>query len=305
MVEKEMQELLWLHPERFLNEPLKQFAREAASAVGRADLVFEDRHGRLLIIEVKRGKLPRGAIGQLLDYFGMMKGRFPEKPVEMMVVANVIPSERRIACESRDIECREISEKTFRDVATDVGFVFASETRMTSSPSDVLSLSSETRIAGRHAAGLWSFSGTAQSSADAQEFLSRCDEQGRSFFAKLCEAQKAASDQTKITWNHQSGFSIQFYFHPPIGFAPIVWGFPARNRNGKSSRQRLEFPFDLSLKAGVPEAFVNEFGESLSSLVRFSGGGKRPSIPIGALLSDDATKIIATIFSFAVKSSKK
>jgi len=33
----------------------------------------QDRHGRLLIIEVKRGKLPRGAVDQLLDYFGMMK----------------------------------------------------------------------------------------------------------------------------------------------------------------------------------------------------------------------------------------
>jgi RecB family endonuclease NucS len=82
MVEREMQELLWRYPERFLNEPLKQFAWETSSSVGRADLVFEDRHGRLLIIEVKRGKLPREAIGQLLDYFGMMKQRFPDKPVD-------------------------------------------------------------------------------------------------------------------------------------------------------------------------------------------------------------------------------
>ena len=62
MVEKEMQELLWRYPERFLNEPLQQFAWEASSAVGRADLVFEDRHGRLLIIEVKRGKAKRGIV---------------------------------------------------------------------------------------------------------------------------------------------------------------------------------------------------------------------------------------------------
>jgi Endonuclease NucS len=83
MVEREMQELLWRYPERFLNEPLKQIAWEASPDVGRADLVFEDRHGRLLIIEVKHGKLPRGAIDQLLDYFGMMKQRFPNRPVEL------------------------------------------------------------------------------------------------------------------------------------------------------------------------------------------------------------------------------
>jgi len=30
--------------------------------------VFEDRHGRMLVIEVKHGKLRRGAIDPLLDY---------------------------------------------------------------------------------------------------------------------------------------------------------------------------------------------------------------------------------------------
>ena len=122
-----MQELIWRYPDRLLNESLKQIAWEASSSVGRADLVFEDRYGRLLVIEVKRGKLPRGAIDQLLDYFGMIKERFPDKPVEMMVVANVIPSERRLACESRDIECREISDRTFREVAIEGGYRFASE----------------------------------------------------------------------------------------------------------------------------------------------------------------------------------
>jgi RecB family endonuclease NucS len=119
MIEREMQELLWRYPERFLNEPLQQFAWEFPSPIGRADLVFEDRHGRLLIIEVKRGKLPRGAIDRLLDYFGMIKLKFPEKPVEMMVVANVIPPERQLTCESREIECRSIySAKLRRKSAT-------------------------------------------------------------------------------------------------------------------------------------------------------------------------------------------
>jgi Endonuclease NucS C-terminal domain len=131
MLEREMQELLWRYSDKLLNEPLKQVAWETSSGVGRADLVFEDRHGRLLIVEVKRGKLPRGAIDQLLDYFGMLKQRNPDRSVELMVVANVIPSERRLACESRDIECREISEKKFREVAEEVGFVFTSESTAT------------------------------------------------------------------------------------------------------------------------------------------------------------------------------
>jgi hypothetical protein len=45
MVEREVQELIWKHPERFFNEPRKRIAWEASSGIGRADLVFEDRHG--------------------------------------------------------------------------------------------------------------------------------------------------------------------------------------------------------------------------------------------------------------------
>jgi len=304
MVEKEMQELLWRYPERFLNEPLQRFKKEISSDVGRADLVFEDRHGRLLIIEVKRGKLPRGAIDQLLDYFGMMKRKFPGKPVELMVVANVIPPERQLACENRDIECRAISEKTFRDVAAEVGYTFGSESKVAMPPEARLASSGRPDALNRRETANWSYSRAAQSLSDVQDFLSRCDEEGNRFFAALFEAQKGASSQTNITWNHQSGFSMQFYFRR-IGFAPVVWGFPAKNREGKSIRQRLDFPFDFSVRAGVPEAFVDEFGAALSSLVPFSGGGKRPSIPIAALQSQETARIIETIFEFAIKSSTK
>ena len=127
MTEKEMEDLLWNHPDKFLSEPLKQFRRQPQSRVGRADLVFEDRLGRLLVVELKKGKLGRGAVAQLVDYFGMVKREFPDKPVELMVVANVIPEERRLACEQYNIDCREISAKRFRDIASEVGYEFESE----------------------------------------------------------------------------------------------------------------------------------------------------------------------------------
>ena len=276
--------------------------------MGRADLVFEDRHGRLLIVEVKRGKLPRGAIDQLLDYFGMMKHRFPDKPVELMVVANVIPAERRLTCENRDIECREINERTFREVAAEVGYKFASEASGTQAtsvtptstfhPGDNVGRRGDARTPG------WAFNRSNESQGDVQDFLSRCDEKGKTFFTELFDAQKTASNQTRITWKHESGFSLQFYFHR-VGFAPLVWGFPASNRDGRSIRQRLEFPFDFSQRAGVPEAFIHEFGASLSSLVAFLGGGKRPNIPINALQSDDMKRIVDTIFSFVAKAASK
>ena len=131
MIEREMEDLLWEHPEKLLNEPLRQFQRQPASAVGRADLIFEDRIGRLLVIELKRDTLERGAIMQLVDYYGMLKSRFPDRAIELMVVAPRIPPERRVACEQYDIEAREIPLKRFRDVADEVGYVFGSESRST------------------------------------------------------------------------------------------------------------------------------------------------------------------------------
>ncbi len=127
MTEREMEDLLWEHPEKFLNEPLKQFQRQPASSVGRADLIFLDRIGRLIVIELKRDTLERGAITQLVDYHGMLKSRFPDKAVELMIIANRIPPERKFACEHHDIDAIEIPPKKFRDIAEEVGYVFRSE----------------------------------------------------------------------------------------------------------------------------------------------------------------------------------
>ena len=129
MIEREMEDLLWEHPEKFLNEPLEQFERQASSSIGRSDLIFLDRIGRLMIIEIKHGTLTRNAIPQLIDYYGMLKSRYPEKSIELVVIANYIPKERRIACEQKDIDTLEIHEKKFRDVAAEVGYVFQSESK--------------------------------------------------------------------------------------------------------------------------------------------------------------------------------
>jgi hypothetical protein len=127
VIEREMEDLAWEHPELFLAEPLSQFRRQQRSAVGRSDLIFRDSWGRFLVVELKRGVLPRDALHQLEDYFGAVKREYPDTPVEKMVVANSIPEERRLACKQYNIECREISDKRFREVAEHVGYVFRSE----------------------------------------------------------------------------------------------------------------------------------------------------------------------------------
>src|SRR5215469_2912371 len=93
MTEKEMEDLLWSHPEKFLNEPLKQFTRQQRSSIGRSDLIFVDGLDRFLVVELKKDKLTREAIFQVVDYFGAMKKAYPDKPVELLVIANSILEE--------------------------------------------------------------------------------------------------------------------------------------------------------------------------------------------------------------------
>jgi RecB family endonuclease NucS len=55
MTEHDMEELLWKFPDKLLNEPLEPFRRQPSSQVGRADLIFKDRLGRFLVVEIKKG----------------------------------------------------------------------------------------------------------------------------------------------------------------------------------------------------------------------------------------------------------
>jgi hypothetical protein len=57
----------------------------------------------------------------------MLKSRFPDKSVELMIIANSIPPERRVSCEQFHIEGVEIPQKKFRDVAEEIGYIFRSE----------------------------------------------------------------------------------------------------------------------------------------------------------------------------------
>jgi hypothetical protein len=89
--------------------------------------VFTDSLGRLLVVEIKKGILSRDAIAQILDHFGSMKFQHADKVVEMMVIANQIPPERKATLANYNIEWREITEQRIREVAAEKGYNFQSE----------------------------------------------------------------------------------------------------------------------------------------------------------------------------------
>ena len=186
MIEREMEDLLWEHPGRLLDESLEQFQRQPTSEVGRADLVFRDRLGRLLVVELKHGRLQRGAIEQLVDYFGMMKQRYPDTPVELMIVANDIPRERKLACERFDIIAEEIPETKFRKVAEEVGYVFKSEAALTSEPSNARFRTPEGPDQSR-ATGTWRVNPTSKT------WFHWKDPSGRGYFLAFVNARGSCS----------------------------------------------------------------------------------------------------------------
>jgi RecB family endonuclease NucS len=91
MTEHDMEELLWKYPDRLLNEPLEPFRKQPSSQVGRADLIFKDPLVRFLVVEIKKGVLPRRAVNQLVDYYGMLKREFQNESVELMAWRTPFP----------------------------------------------------------------------------------------------------------------------------------------------------------------------------------------------------------------------
>lgn len=68
--EKEIEDLLWQHPEEILGEPLFPVARQPTLPErGRPDVVCLDREGQVVVIEIKRD-VARDQLAQCLEYAG-------------------------------------------------------------------------------------------------------------------------------------------------------------------------------------------------------------------------------------------
>jgi RecB family endonuclease NucS len=94
--EKEMEDAICLNPEKYLGEKgLKLISRQYKIGNYRFDLLFEDRHGAKFIVEIQKGVLDRNHTYKILDYYHEFKDNNPNDFIELMVIANEIPRERR------------------------------------------------------------------------------------------------------------------------------------------------------------------------------------------------------------------
>lgn len=106
MLEKDFENVLHRYPE-LLEEGLKFSGRQVNVGGKFVDLLFEDRFGQKLVIELKKGIIKREHIAQLLDY----EGHFltDDNPnIRVMLVGNRVPPNLRNSLDHHGFEWKEI-----------------------------------------------------------------------------------------------------------------------------------------------------------------------------------------------------
>jgi hypothetical protein len=131
ITEKNMEDAISADPEKYIGEKgLILVARQYSIGGYIFDLLFEDRHGAKLIVELQRGTLDRYHTYKILDYYDEYKMNNPNAFIELMVIANKIPYERRKRLESHGISYKEIAESEFDDLKGKNNEVVQSYTRI-------------------------------------------------------------------------------------------------------------------------------------------------------------------------------
>ena len=122
MLEKDIENIIAKYPDEFFPaENFKLVQQQYMINGKRFDILFEDKFSRKIIVEVKRGILSREASGQIMEYYGLLKGRDELQNIELILCANIIPVERKTFLESAGISCKEISIDYINKVATKHG----------------------------------------------------------------------------------------------------------------------------------------------------------------------------------------
>jgi hypothetical protein len=125
MLEKDIENLIAEHPDEvFPGEGFKLIGQQQSIEGRRIDILFQDKLNRNIIVEVKRGILSREASGQVAEYYGLLKSKYPVEFYEMILCANVIPKERQLFLEHIGIECKELGISLISNLAKKYDYTF-------------------------------------------------------------------------------------------------------------------------------------------------------------------------------------
>ncbi len=129
MLEKDIENLIALYPNDFFPKSgFKLIGQQIRLGNKYADIIFEDRVNRKIIVEVKRGILTRDAAGQVMEYYGLLKETNPDDIIELVLCANIIPPERKRFLEISGIECKELGINLINKIAKKYSYNFIKST---------------------------------------------------------------------------------------------------------------------------------------------------------------------------------
>lgn len=107
--EKDMENAIAANPKKYLGEDgLELIERQYRIGGYIFDLMFKDRYGAKMIVEIQKGTLDREHTYKILDYYDGFREKHPEEFIELMVIANHVPEERKKRLRSWGVEFREI-----------------------------------------------------------------------------------------------------------------------------------------------------------------------------------------------------
>jgi RecB family endonuclease NucS len=107
--EKDMENAIICNPEKYIGEEgLKLITQQFHIGKYIFDLLFEDRHRGKLIVELQKGTLDRNHTYKILDYYDEYKESHPKEFIDLMVIANTIPPERKKRLSALGIAFKEI-----------------------------------------------------------------------------------------------------------------------------------------------------------------------------------------------------
>ena len=108
MLEINIENVLHRYPE-LIEEGLTFSGRQLNVGGKFVDLLFVDRFGQKLIIELKKGVIKREHIAQLLDYEGHFLST-DDQDIRVMLIGNRVPINLRNALDHHGFEWKEIAE---------------------------------------------------------------------------------------------------------------------------------------------------------------------------------------------------
>ena len=111
-LEKDIEDILEKHHSFFIEKELSLLGRQTSFHGKRVDLIFKDRFGDTLVVEIKKGIISRDSVSQILDYLGEL-ALIDEKRIRLMLIGSHVPPNWKIALDRQGIEYREITPRDY------------------------------------------------------------------------------------------------------------------------------------------------------------------------------------------------